>query len=410
MQKFIAVFFLFVLPFSGWSQCPPAQSPGFHVVQKGETLYYLSRLYNVTVDQLCQWNNIQKSDVIKLCTQLKVRAEVAPSNAAVASSTALGIPQQGNVHLVTQGESVAGLAALYGYTEQRFRKFNNLKPGEAVAPGRVLYSNDCQCPDPNAGSQSIVTGYDAAQPAIENNRNADASQKEDPFGQAASTPQNTEKQALTDQVTTAETEADLLRKFGASGPAQDLPAKNTSGRVSPPKTVAPFMSAAEVEMVDEINLVRFDPPAYVPYIEAYMEKIKRGQVSGSVETCEELIAELKRTASMATLEPMECIYRAAKLHGQEQAPKGTIDHVGKNGSYPWDRVREACPSLTDGNENLVGGASDVRESVILLLVDHGISNRGHRRTILDPEWRFVGCYNAGKVGRYANYWIQNFGK
>ena len=38
-----------------------------------------------------------------------------------------------------------------------------------------------------------------------------------------------------------------------------------------------------------------------------------------------------------------------------------------------------------------------------------IESRGHRRTLLDPNWRYVACYKIGQVGTMPNSWVQNFG-
>ena len=48
-----------------------------------------------------------------------------------------------------------------------------------------------------------------------------------------------------------------------------------------------------------------------------------------------------------------------------------------------------------GNENLVAGHDNVRQSVIDLLIDEGINPPGHREALLGPEWRYVACYNFG---------------
>jgi uncharacterized protein YkwD len=66
-----------------------------------------------------------------------------------------------------------------------------------------------------------------------------------------------------------------------------------------------------------------------------------------------------------------------------------------------------------GNENIVGGTikKGVRGMVISLLIDSGISSRGHRYNMLNPEWKYVGCYGyAGeKTAHYTFYnYIQNF--
>ncbi|WP_375447064.1 LysM peptidoglycan-binding domain-containing protein [uncultured Fibrella sp.] len=38
---------------------PPVAEPTYHVVAKGETLYRISRTYNVTIEQLLQWNDLR---------------------------------------------------------------------------------------------------------------------------------------------------------------------------------------------------------------------------------------------------------------------------------------------------------------------------------------------------------------
>ena len=99
-----------------------------------------------------------------------------------------------------------------------------------------------------------------------------------------------------------------------------------------------------------------------------------------------------------------------KKHGEDQRRTGNTDHVGTDGSYPWDRVRRACSFMTDGQENLVAGPENVRDCVILLLVDKNTSNRGHRRTLLKRDWKYVACYNIGQRGLLKSDWIQKFGR
>ena len=42
---------------------PPAEPPAFHTVAKGETLYRISKQYNVTIEQLMQWNRLTEPGV-----------------------------------------------------------------------------------------------------------------------------------------------------------------------------------------------------------------------------------------------------------------------------------------------------------------------------------------------------------
>jgi uncharacterized protein YkwD len=133
-------------------------------------------------------------------------------------------------------------------------------------------------------------------------------------------------------------------------------------------------------------------------------------VPASSSTADELIAELKALNQLSTLQPSSCLRDAAKWHAESQRPKGDIDHKGVDGSWPWDRATRYCSSMQDGNENIVGGPSSVRNSVIVLLLDEGIPNRGHRKNLLEKDWNYVACYAAGKVGTMPNCYVQMFGK
>lgn len=176
------------------------------------------------------------------------------------------------------------------------------------------------------------------------------------------------------------------------------------------KVTASFLREEEKAMVDEINLLRANPAGYIPFVEEYIKEIKAGKTfSKSPAAAEELVAELRKTGPLSTLEASQCIYTAAKKHGEESVRIGSSDHVGQDGSWPWDRVLRSCSDMTDGNENLVGGPDNIRRSMMLLLVDDGISTRGHRKTLLEPKWKYVACYKSGTVGIMKNSWIQMFG-
>ncbi|MGB0864564.1 MAG: CAP domain-containing protein [Saprospiraceae bacterium] len=179
-----------------------------------------------------------------------------------------------------------------------------------------------------------------------------------------------------------------------------------------------YMTEREKDMIKEVNLIRSNPIGYIPVVEAYIQKQeaeKLSVISGAdwiqddIDTAKELIEELKTTPRLSILKPYEKIYTAAKLHGEEGKAKGDLEHQGSDGSWPWDRVLRQAPELSDGNENLVGGPSDVKTSVMLLLVDSGIPNRGHRKTTLNPSWTYAGFYEVGTVGDMPNYWVQKYG-
>lgn len=170
-------------------------------------------------------------------------------------------------------------------------------------------------------------------------------------------------------------------------------------------------SADEMAMIDEINLIRSNPKAYVKHIEAHIQKMENDDLNdftSEINTAKELIAELNNTPTLSTLKPHNGLYQVGKNHGSDLKSRGTIDHAGSDGSWPWDRVQNNT-ALNDGSENLVGGGDSVRESVIMLLIDDGIPNRGHRKALLNPKWNYVACNKVGQVGNMPNTWVQMFG-
>lgn len=174
-----------------------------------------------------------------------------------------------------------------------------------------------------------------------------------------------------------------------------------------------FMTADEKAMLEEINLMRANPKGYIPYVEAYVKEFSEaGWDSATTEeegqTSKELIGQLRKLEALSVLRPHQELYEVARLHGADLRQMGSIQHQGSDGSMPYNRVRQGT-DLSDGNENIVGGTTYIRESVITLLVDSGIPNRGHRKALLEPKWNYVACYRIGQVGQMPNTWLQVFG-
>jgi LysM repeat protein len=152
--------------------CSPSKISGIHVVQKGETLYGIARRYGVTLDQLRTWNNLKGTDIIKTCHPLQVAAvagnPVIPPPAGPPPAWPLvSWASTQDLHIVKPGETVAMLASVYGYTEERFRRMNSLSPKETLLVGQQLRTSDCQCPDKKAAAttdNTSVVGKSAEQP------------------------------------------------------------------------------------------------------------------------------------------------------------------------------------------------------------------------------------------------------
>lgn len=180
-----------------------------------------------------------------------------------------------------------------------------------------------------------------------------------------------------------------------------------------------FMTKREQAMIKEINLLRSSPTKYTVFIEDYIMVMEDAIAEGvpkkmerfyksEIKAANEAIEVLKNTPTLSTLVPHKGVYAAAQQHGRDMINNKYFDHVGTDGSKPWERIKENAPDVSDGNENLVGGPYEIRQSIIILLVDAGVSNRGHRKTLLNPNWQYVACYELGEMNGINNCWIQNF--
>ena len=384
----------------------------FHTVQNGETLDEIAEKYGYTTTRLMAMNNMDSEAGFYVGQDLHVSDCPAPSSntetfnggnsessnefaqAGFAETTQTEVPvayaqtptsspMNGAVgtpnftyfntsryvpfyHIVSNNETVEIIARQYNLSAEDVMMMNNLKTMGALQSGQKLMLED--------RTQMTQANY------IKSNN----PQSAPPQYQPAVQPQYQEPQPASPTTKEANT--------------------------NEPMSSATAMNSEETDMVNEINLIRSNPVGYIPYIEDYVKDLqKNGDMGNSIQTAYELIAELRKTPRLSTLQPLQCLYIAARKHGNDQRKRGVTDHQGSDGSWPWDRVIRECAQLKDGNENLVGGPANIRRAVILLLVDDGIEGRGHRKTTLNPDWKYVACHKMGTIGDMPNCWVQQYG-
>ncbi len=131
------------IPLLEWSQmnCEPIYSSKggpkqkLHDVKKGETLYTISQIYGISVNELKIMNNLT-SDGIQVGDYLIIVAESAEKE----------IPAwvgAGDYHLVQKGETLAYIALKYGYTEKRLKFMNGFRDNDIIYIGQKILINDC---------------------------------------------------------------------------------------------------------------------------------------------------------------------------------------------------------------------------------------------------------------------------
>jgi LysM repeat protein len=184
--------------------CEAKAREGEHVVQQGENLSTVAKLYNVSVSELRSWNKM-KNDKLETCSRLKVtepvvivKKEVPVSYAAVVkpkvkkvvvtpkavahiekkpvvtpkavahvekkivkTEPVLFVKKNSGFHVVQRNETVSGIAKQYHLSETIVRRCNNLDATETLKKGQVLNIQNCACdvsdePKPSSYNTVVV--------------------------------------------------------------------------------------------------------------------------------------------------------------------------------------------------------------------------------------------------------------
>jgi membrane-bound lytic murein transglycosylase D len=107
-------------------------------VQKGDTLWSLSRKYNVSVDQLANWNSMAPRDSLLPGQRLVIWVQtVSAAPRDFVTAPALQTTQRVK-YKVRKGDSLALIANKFRVTIDNLRKWNSLPEGRHLQPGQQL--------------------------------------------------------------------------------------------------------------------------------------------------------------------------------------------------------------------------------------------------------------------------------
>lgn len=105
-----------------------------HVVAEKETLFSISRLYGVTVDELKSWNNLT-DNTLSLGQELVIKNQSALTSA---SANQAEVKSAQTVHTVAAKETMFSIARQYGITVEQLREWNGLQTNE-LKIGQTLF-------------------------------------------------------------------------------------------------------------------------------------------------------------------------------------------------------------------------------------------------------------------------------
>ena len=109
-------------------------------VKKGDTLYSISKKYQLTVAELRAANNLSEKDIIKAGQTLKIPdADISTAAALSASSTVkVSTPVKTKDYVVKKGDTLYGIALLNDTTVADLLAINNLDSKDVIYPGQKL--------------------------------------------------------------------------------------------------------------------------------------------------------------------------------------------------------------------------------------------------------------------------------
>jgi hypothetical protein len=161
-----------------------------------------------------------------------------------------------------------------------------------------------------------------------------------------------------------------------------------------------FLSDIEKSVLTEINKARTNPKEYATKLKEYRKFYsgKYVEIPGKTKqitnegilACDEAIDYLENVKSLPPLKISSGLSKAAKLMVNDQGTKGNIGHNGSNGSSPFDRMNLFGSWQNIAGENISYGKSTAEEIVFQLLIDDGVSGRGHRINIFNREYTITG--------------------
>lgn len=167
----------------------------------------------------------------------------------------------------------------------------------------------------------------------------------------------------------------IFSLYGVGAYAQDL---DTGKGVN-------YLDEEEAKVIYLMNLARHDGNKFIKdYLNDYVAS-KDKQDNRYVKSLYEV---LRKTKGVAPLLPSKKLTAAALHHAKDMGKTGQVGHDSSDGTSFKTRIHRYVPGAAA--ENCSYGRKDAVSIVMQLLIDNGVPSLGHRKTILNPNYKYVG--------------------
>jgi len=124
----------------------PVENMSYHIVTQGETLFGISQLYNISVEEICRLNGISERALLRIGQKIRTNStqDVAPSQtetvkASVSAAQTTHIETEQPVyHRIKEGDTLGAIALKHGITINRLCELNNITRTTILKIGRSL--------------------------------------------------------------------------------------------------------------------------------------------------------------------------------------------------------------------------------------------------------------------------------
>ncbi len=166
------------------------------------------------------------------------------------------------------------------------------------------------------------------------------------------------------------------------------------------------LSTMEQEFFYWSNLMRKNPALFSEMV--LKEFLIQFPEANSAES-RSLITDLKDIKTpLPFLLPDEGLIRMAKTHAADLKNRGgIISHQSSSGKSFVDRIKE-IGGYRCGAENVFVGTPQALDALILLLIDKGVRDKGHRKNLLDQNFTLMGA-SFVETGKSKAVLVQDFG-